>query len=78
MKIKNKPNINVDVCPKCGAEQIYQTDTRNYGYKRRRKMCRDCGYKFSTVEVEIEEYNELVGKIESIKKLIEKFERRNA
>ena len=42
-------------CPKCGSYQVGVIDTKPKpsGIRRRRK-CQDCGYRFTTMEVNME------------------------
>lgn len=76
---------NASVCPKCG-ENTDCLDSRDYGYKMRKKCCRGCGYIFKTVEVieddikridkEIDEektrYNELETVVSAISRFAER------
>ena len=47
-------------CPKCNALGLTCIDSRPYNetIKRRRK-CLNCGYRFSTVEIGIDDYSKL-------------------
>ena len=47
-------------CPKCNAMGLSCADSRPY-YEtiRRRRRCLNCGYRFSTVEISIEDYHKL-------------------
>lgn len=48
---------NIIVCEKCGSEQITTYDTRTtMGTRRRRKACQECNHRFTTYEIEKEEY----------------------
>ncbi len=39
-------------CPKCGAEDTKVSDSRQLPlYVRRRRICLECGHRFSTIEV---------------------------
>lgn len=44
-------------CPQCGCQDFRTSHTRPWeaGGKRRRKVCRHCGWSVSTVEVPVEE-----------------------
>lgn len=44
--------IYVKTCEKCGGDNVRTTltNTRKIGHVYRRKVCMDCGFKFSTVE----------------------------
>ena len=47
-------------CAKCGGKNFDCIDTRRVSDTiRRRKVCLDCGYRFSTQEISIEEYHDL-------------------
>ncbi len=44
-------------CPKCKSEQIEVRDSRSYeNCVKRRRLCFDCGFRFSTVEISVNEY----------------------
>lgn len=44
------------LCPKCGSDSTTVIDTRyNQDFKWRRRACLDCGAKFRTTEILIEE-----------------------
>ena len=50
------------ICPKCKSEQVTVYDSRRiFGTVRRRRRCLDCGFRFTTYEVEAKEYKELEG-----------------
>ena len=72
-------------CPECGSEHTEVTDTRpaRYGIRRRRE-CKDCFYRFSTVEI-LKVYQDrydigpegiavLKRGIEALKKIIEEWD----
>jgi transcriptional regulator NrdR family protein len=43
------------ICPKCFADDPLTTDTRSYNHGkevRRRRRCRDCGYRWTTLEID--------------------------
>ena len=50
-------------CPKCKSAQVYVCDSRQCenGTRRRRK-CMDCGYRYSTVEISMEELQQYKAK----------------
>lgn len=48
------------LCPKCNSDNLTCIDSRpSGGVTRRRRMCLECRYRFSTIEIIIAEYNEL-------------------
>ena len=48
------------LCPKCKSDKLTCIDSRPSGdTTRRRRMCLDCKCRFSTMEIEVEEYKEL-------------------
>lgn len=52
-------------CPACRAENTHVCDSRGSKgktYRRRRRFCEACGYRFSTVEVTATEYDARVGR----------------
>lgn len=44
-------------CPKCGSNNVYVTDSRRDDGKviRRRRKCADCEYRFTSLEVAVEQ-----------------------
>lgn len=55
-------------CPKCGGKsQIKETRTTSYG-RRRMRECLSCKHKFSTVEITMICYKDLINKITDVKK----------
>ena len=51
------------ICPKCGSNQLGCIDSRkNNGSVRRRRVCRDCYYRFSTMEISVDEFNAMISK----------------
>lgn len=47
-------------CPVCGGETIV-ADSRSFGeFVRRRRRCRECGHRFSTIEIDQELYDEFM------------------
>jgi transcriptional regulator NrdR family protein len=59
-------------CPKCGSEDSSVIDcrARNDGKFRRRRACYDCRHRFTTIEVDINEYENLKELAASFKKLL--------
>ena len=50
-------------CPKCNAYGLACSDSRPYNETiRRRRRCLNCGYRFTTVEISVEDYHKLKGK----------------
>lgn len=50
-------------CPKCGSDQLGCIDSRkNNGAVRRRRVCQDCHYRFSTMEISVDEFNAMMAK----------------
>lgn len=47
-------------CPNCNSNHLIVADSRNkeFGIQRRRE-CLDCGVRFNTVEINMDEYKEL-------------------
>ena len=53
-------------CPKCKCEKIYTYDSRpGLDLVMRRKKCRDCGYRFKTMEISEERYKEIMEQVDS-------------
>lgn len=52
-------------CPECGSYNLGCKDTRESkthpGRRARRHKCQDCGHRFSTIEITLEEYENLCG-----------------
>lgn len=50
-------------CERCGGTDLSISDGRNTTitteYLRRRRVCSECGYKFSTVEVSMNDYKKM-------------------
>lgn len=67
--------IDVCICPKCQSEQVKVYDMRHTtnGCRRKRK-CLACGYRYSTMEVLITEYNNSIMQMAEDKKSIDKYE----
>jgi transcriptional regulator NrdR family protein len=59
-------------CPKCGSEDtaVIECRPRNDGKFRRRRSCCDCGHRFTTIEINIGEYENLKELAASFKKLL--------
>ena len=61
----------VKECAKCGGCSIrtINTEVRQMGQVYRKKVCSDCGYKFSTVEVEqiVSDMDAMLREIEDLK-----------
>ena len=50
-------------CPKCGSDQLGCIDSRkNNGAVRRRRVCQDCYYRFSTMEISVDQFNAMISK----------------
>lgn len=63
----------VDRCPKCGSWNIMVKDSRAQSYGRtRRRECRDCGERYTTVEIT---QKELAAKDNEIRRLKDAIER---
>lgn len=60
------------LCPKCNSEDSAVIDcrTRNDGKMRRRRECYDCRHRFTTIEVDIDDYENLKELAASLKKLL--------
>lgn len=53
-------------CPVCNSGRTSTTDSRKTGHGiRRRRQCLDCGLRFSTMEIEMENYLQLQRIMES-------------
>ena len=47
---------DITKCPNCKSENLYCVDSRkSQGKVRRRKKCLECGFKFSTIELPMNE-----------------------
>lgn len=59
-------------CPKCGSEDIavIECRVRKDSKFRRRRACCDCRHRFTTIEVDIDEYEKLNELAASFKKLL--------
>ena len=58
-------------CPKCASSSRTLETRENKNYKRRRRECRACGFRFSTKEASADQF-------ESPKQLLAKLEAANA
>lgn len=55
-------------CPHCGCGRVRTVDSRPYGAQvLRRKECRSCLERFSTLEIPVEEYKDLKSKATELK-----------
>lgn len=58
--VKRVSNDDVDICFNCGGNDIRVTDTRHRGNSRLRvRECSGCGYRYSTIEIGIDYFNQL-------------------
>lgn len=55
------PEHNVRICPMCGSEQTFVVDSRCKTYLYRRRRCDKCDYHYSTLEICVDEYNDILG-----------------
>jgi len=59
-------------CPRCDSEKLSVADSRHReGRIYRRRECRDCGYRFSTIELPIAEWDRHQREKEAIARLKE-------
>lgn len=49
-------------CPQCGGETFITNSRKTCDNVRRRRVCRECGHRFSTTEIEIDLLNKLTKK----------------
>ena len=49
-------------CPQCGGETFIINSRKTCDNVRRRRVCRECGHRFSTTEIEIDLLNKLTKK----------------
>lgn len=62
-------------CPECGkTTDVKDTRLRDYGMRRRRE-CKHCGRRFSTVEITDDEYNYLSNGLELNKETVERLKK---
>lgn len=53
------------ICPECKSKNVYVHDSRqNDENTRRRRWCTECGYRFTTLEISLEELQRLKKKEE--------------
>jgi transcriptional regulator NrdR family protein len=52
-------------CPKCSGEQVQviETSASATAIVRRRRECKQCGYRFSTVEITVDDYEALQARV---------------
>lgn len=60
-------------CPACGGRKIKTRDVRSYHdpnknfyYVERRRLCLTCDHKFKTIELDIEDYENLLRETEGV------------
>lgn len=47
-------------CPKCGSDDGFVKESRTRNFNRyRRRQCNVCGYRFSTIEILVKDYEEV-------------------
>jgi len=53
---------SVSDCPNCIDPNVMVYDTRmeQHGWRRRRRHCKSCGYKWSTLEIPADELHDLI------------------
>ena len=59
-------------CEKCGGYKLETSDSRNkYNteYTRRRKVCKECGYSFTTVEIAKSQYDKYISYMTKVNEL---------
>lgn len=62
-------------CPKCGSDQVNVIDSRpKEGTVARRRKCLVCGYRYSTVEVDVSEYKSLKEKAKMLRWMLSKLD----
>lgn len=49
-------------CPQCGGETHITNSRKSCDSVRRRRECRECGYRFTTIEIENDLLNKLTEK----------------
>lgn len=58
------------VCPKCnGGSTVCKNSRYKEGTVYRRRMCQDCGWKFSTVEVSMEMFSSMNAVLQKLRKV---------
>lgn len=72
----------VKECAKCGSYSVrtINTEVRKMGQVYRKKICSDCGYRFSTVEVEqiVSDVDSMLREIEDLKMMNQELRNRIA
>lgn len=59
-------------CPKCNSEQLHVVDRRiRNGLIVRRRQCLDCLHRFNTVEITMDEYDNVLAVMEQKRQLVE-------
>ena len=63
------------ICPNCGSGQTAIVDSRESGWGgetvRRRRRCRECGFRYSTFEITEESYNGLLKQQEMLREIVQ-------
>ena len=71
--MRNTENVSCG-CINCGSRNVSVTECRQYKstiYARRRRFCLNCKHKWSTVEIEANEYKTIKEGLKNINKLVE-------
>ena len=64
----------VTKCPRCGSLNIMVLESRpREDFYFRRRKCNACGYRFSTAEISMDEYNDYVNKVNNYEQIMSKF-----
>lgn len=59
-------------CPKCGSWQLRIADSRPADFTvNRKRECLDCGHRFSTVEITLKEYEEVMAVMVQKRQLVD-------
>lgn len=59
-------------CPKCGQElSVCNSRVREYGYIHRRRDCKECKIRISTIELPTEDYKKIIDENREIKDLMQ-------
>lgn len=63
-------------CPKCKSVNVPCVDSRQTpdNLTRRRRWCEDCGIRFSTVEITVDEYETTKGKLALLQTILKAVE----
>ena len=60
-------------CPKCRSGNIDILDSRRHeDCVKRRRMCLDCGFRYSTIEINVDEYKTMQEKVNFLHTLMQK------